>query len=52
MQNLYKRVAVFSFFFLGIILVTLSGATNILAGDKKITILYGNDIRGEVEPCG
>ncbi len=52
MQNPYRRVTVFSLFFLGIFLVILSGATNILAGDKKITILYGNDIRGELEPCG
>lgn len=52
MQNQYKRVAAFSLFFLGISLIVLSGATNILAADKKITILYGNDIRGELEPCG
>ncbi len=52
MQNQYNKATVFSLIFFGIFLVALSGATNILAAEKHITILYDNDIRGELEPCG
>lgn len=38
-------------FFLGIVLSMLPAATISLAAER-ITILYGNDIRGELEPCG
>ncbi len=52
MQNQHSKITLFSLFFLVIFLVILPGATNSLAADKKITLLYGNDIRGELEPCG
>ncbi len=52
MQNQHNKLCAFFLFFLGIFLVILPGATNSLAAGKKITILYGNDIRGELEPCG
>ncbi len=52
MQNQHNKAAVFSLIVFGIFLVALSGATNSPAAEKHITILYSNDVRGELEPCG
>ncbi len=51
MQKNHKAYTLLHLFFFGTVLSMLAAAT-ISPAAEKITILYSNDIRGELEPCG
>ena len=52
MQNQHRIIVALSLFFLGFSLIIAFAPADSRAAEQKITILYGNDIRGELEPCG
>ncbi len=52
MQNQHSKFITLFLIFLGFFLVIPAASAGSRAAEQKITILYGNDIRGELEPCG